>query len=445
MPTLRLRLNSLPAVWAGLLAAWCGLVAAAALLRYLYGWPDHAPHEAERAQLRDLLVLHGAMAAMLAAVSVCLHRKWTRWPGWTRLLAAGTPILLLASADRISDYAVPRLAEPPEVVAWDRRLGWRLRPNTEGYWGTPITINSRGLRGPEVSARKSAEELRLLFVGDSITFGYGVAYPESYVARVEEILDRELANRRVRGVSLAVVGYSTWQQRLLLETKGLDCRPDLVVVGFCLNDVTEKYTLARYGGNMHDAETEALGRYLRRSGLFRLGTMGFARLRQGRGLEDGESMSDLRVMDLFLRPEAPRVERAWQETEEELEELVRLCRSARLPPAVVCFPYDFQLSSNAPPPHPQRRLAAWCAARSVPFLDLLPALTRAAETASSAGGRVMMDACHPNALGHAAAAREIAAFLRSDGLLPLPPPESPHDTVPEDEAATLWTARGPAR
>lgn len=441
----RLRFHSLPAAWAAILAVWCGLVAAAAAVRWLQGWPDYAPQEPQRTQLRDLLLLHGTLAVLLAVVGVGLHRKRTQWPGWLRLLAAGTPVLLLVSADRISDYAVPRLAEPPDVVTWDRRLGWRLRPNAEGYWGSPITINTRGLRGPEVAEQKNADELRLLFVGDSITFGYGVAYADSYVARVEEILDRELANRRVRGVSLAVVGYSTWQQRILLETKGLDFRPDLVVIAFCLNDVTEKYTLARYGGNMHDAETEALGRHLRRSGLFRLGTMGFAHLRQARSLEAGEPMSGLGVMDLFLRPATPRVERAWQETEEELRGMERLCRSNGIPLAMVCFPYDFQLLSNNPPPHPQSRLAAWSAAHSVPFLDLRPALTRAADTAAVTGRRVMMDACHPTALGHAAAAREIAAFLVTERLLPAASPDPAEDAPPEDEAPPPWTAAASTR
>ncbi len=433
----------LPALWAAGLATWCGLVAVAALLRWLGEWSNSTLRDSEQTQLRVLLLLHGGAALVLTLAAFAVHRSWTAWNGWPKLLALCTPLLLLASADRVSDYLIPALQESPNVVAWDRDLGWRLRPSSEGDWGGPVTINARGLRGPERADAEDDDEFRILFVGDSITFGYGVEFGEGYVARIEEVLDARLAAHRIRTLALAVVGYSTWQQRILLELEGLAYQPDLVVLGFCLNDVTEKFALARYGGHMHDPETAALGRQLKNFGLYRLATMSYARLNRGRGVEADELMADLKVMDLFMRPDMRRVDRAWRETEEDLQGLAQLCQLAEVPLAVVCFPYDFQLPSNSPPPLPQRRLAAWCGDNAVPFLDLLPAMRDSANEASSEGGHLMIDACHPSPSGHLLAAREIAEFLDHAGLLPQAALDDLNDAPPDDEVTLLWTDTAP--
>lgn len=437
--------NRLPVRWAACLATWCGFVAVAALLRWLGEWSNPTLRDSEQTQLRVLLLLHSGSALILTLAAFAIHRSWTARDCWSKSLALCTPLLLLASADRISDYLIPALQESPNVVAWDRDLGWRLRPSSEGEWGGPVTINARGLRGPERADAKDEDEFRILFVGDSITFGYGVEFGEGYVARIEEILDARLAAHHVQTLALAVVGYSTWQHRTLLELEGLAYQPDLVVLGFCLNDVTEKFALARYGGHMHDPETAALGRRLRNCGLYRLAIMSYARLNRSRGMETDELMADLKVMDLFMRPDTTRVDRAWRETEEDLQGLAQLCQLARVPLGVVCFPYEFQLPSNSPPPHPQRRLAAWCGDNAVPFLDLLPAMRNSANAPPSEGPRLMLDACHPSSSGHLLAAREIAEFLDQAGLLPQTALADSSDAPPDDKATLLWTDAAPPR
>lgn len=71
-----------------------------------------------------------------------------------------------------------------------------------------------------------------VFVGDSLTLGWGVAEEETFAARVGRALGLQTAN-------LGVAGYATDQSYLKLLRDGLPLRPALVVYSFCPNDLRE--------------------------------------------------------------------------------------------------------------------------------------------------------------------------------------------------------------
>ncbi len=73
------------------------------------------------------------------------------------------------------------------TYAPDPRYGFLMRPNqVVSTYGSPIEINARGLRGPAVTEPKPAGTVRVLFLGDSITYGGGrIREPELFCRRVE--------------------------------------------------------------------------------------------------------------------------------------------------------------------------------------------------------------------------------------------------------------------
>ena len=82
-----------------------------------------------------------------------------------------------------------------------------------------------------VDATEPAGE-RLLFVGDSVTFGFGVLAEESYGYRVGEVLDD------AAGVAVAAVpGYNLEQVIGALRRELATRKPELVIYGLVLNDV----------------------------------------------------------------------------------------------------------------------------------------------------------------------------------------------------------------
>jgi hypothetical protein len=119
-------------------------------------------------------------------------------------------------------------------------MGWMNRPNVRLPYGKAeysviVEHNSMGLRSPEVPKRKPPGRVRVLVLGDSMTYGLGADNDETYSARLEQFHpDLEVING-------GVPGYSTAEELLLLQELGLDLEPDIVLVGFYTNDLSGAY------------------------------------------------------------------------------------------------------------------------------------------------------------------------------------------------------------
>lgn len=134
---------------------------------------------------------------------------------------------------------------PP--ASWRRGTDLALRPSlypelkyelTPGAsvkaWGTDVKINSQGFRGPEPSSDPATE--RVIVLGDSITFGNSLAMEDTFPFQLQQSLASQ--RRNVEVLNFGVGGYDTLQEVALLETRGLKYQPNLVVVAYCLNDVS---------------------------------------------------------------------------------------------------------------------------------------------------------------------------------------------------------------
>ncbi len=163
-----------------------------------------------------------------------------------RVVASIVTILLLLSAIefgvRLSDadsyfenrlFVLNRALDYPDVFLKDHDLFWRFRPNqtisSQFFQGKTYTINSRGLRCPEVADQKQAR--RVLLMGNSCMFGWGVAYDASVAGHLQSLLgsDYEVING-------GIPGYSSWQGRVFYDAELSSLEPDVVVTMFGWND-----------------------------------------------------------------------------------------------------------------------------------------------------------------------------------------------------------------
>jgi len=113
-------------------------------------------------------------------------------------------------------------------------IRYEFVPGASGYiWGTQAEINARGYRG-RMGAPGFFPGFRILVLGDSITFGTFLPLEATYAYQMQEILDKSASEYEV--LNFGVGGYDILQELALLESRGLTYKPDLVVVGFCLND-----------------------------------------------------------------------------------------------------------------------------------------------------------------------------------------------------------------
>jgi lysophospholipase L1-like esterase len=118
-------------------------------------------------------------------------------------------------------------------------LAYELAPNMQHRkWRTQILTNSHGMRDDEVALEKPVGTRRIAAVGDSFTFGWGLPGPASYPAQLE----RQLEQRRREGepawevLNMGVGAYSARDEALVVRHKALAFEPDLILVGYCLND-----------------------------------------------------------------------------------------------------------------------------------------------------------------------------------------------------------------
>lgn len=117
--------------------------------------------------------------------------------------------------------------------------GYRPRPNTTFRYpnGTAAHVNAQRFRGPLVDSIKPAGTVRIVLLGGSTTFGWGVPDDQSIDAHLRALLPARLPGRRVEVINAALDGYDSWQllERVRGDVLALD--PDLLVVNEGVNDV----------------------------------------------------------------------------------------------------------------------------------------------------------------------------------------------------------------
>lgn len=310
------------------------------------------------------------------------------------------------------------------IFARDEALGWRLKPGTRGTWGlVPATINSLGLRGAELpDGVPRQQQFRILFLGDSVTFGYRVRDDEPFPLVTGRQLNARGPERMVVALNAGVGGYSPWQEYGYLVREGLALDPDLVVVCFVLNDVTEKFSLVQFGGSELGFQlrhtVEGWGdRLAGWSHIFAFGSYLRDRVRFGaRPAEKAREIEKLQVMDLLYDEKRELTDRAWDLTLENLDRIFDRCREEDIPAMLVVLPYAFQLQDPAAYGRPQAVLDDHAAGQGIDIVDLLPLMRRDMEQRRLGIPAYFLDDNHLTPEGHRTVARLLAGEIEARGF-----------------------------
>ncbi len=158
-----------------------------------------------------------------------------------RLVAATLATLLaLALAEAALLVWDPPMSRPrvKSYAMYSPELGWMNRPGAEGWHvdiGYHIRINSHGLRGPEISLDKPKGVFRILGLGDSFSFGWGVEEDKTYLRVLESKL--RVAGYRIEVLNAGVPAWHSVQSLGYLMKRGLRFKPDLILAEFFVDDV----------------------------------------------------------------------------------------------------------------------------------------------------------------------------------------------------------------
>lgn len=304
------------------------------------------------------------------------------------VLVLGPSLLLLGVLEGLSRL-FERSHPTPKMEVWTPE--WRdhfytLKPNA-ALWPPDRSVNRDGVHDRLHAIEKPQDVWRLVFLGDSVTAGFGLKPEEAYPRVLQTRLDEE--GRRIEVLNVAVEGWSTSQERIAYKQIARPYHPDQVIVAICLNDIVELEHQFRPAPGW-------LVWLHRNSALVRR-------------VVDAKAREEKAVRDLFRRS------RTFDLLFEQLQGLEQEVRADGALIAVIVFPFRFEVKTGAPPPTVQEAIEAFCSRTKVPFIDLLPALGRKGES-------MFIDESHLSSEGSRVAAEELlrSSLLRSgSSLIPL--------------------------
>ncbi len=135
----------------------------------------------------------------------------------------------------LEDGDAGRLSSPATMPEeWEKRFVEVSGARTAYFWhGHLHLFDENNMRRSEPFPPKSEGVCRIMLVGDSLTYGQGVAMENVYGS----VLERELRkDYRVEVLNLGVLGLQSEDVRNAIERFLPILEPDLVVYGICLND-----------------------------------------------------------------------------------------------------------------------------------------------------------------------------------------------------------------
>jgi len=271
-------------------------------------------------------------------------------------------------------------------------------------------INTTGYRDLERAVPKPAGFRRVVCIGDSFTWGASVLFDDAWPQRVERTLSRE-RGERWEAVNLAEPGLNAVQEASRLLSEGFAYGPDVVVVGYVLNDSEDESAAAtrRAADWVEERRREPSVSLLDRSALVQLvKTRLWATVENRRRVEEFRSM----YADDYA---------GWAAARRALRAMGGMCRERGVPLVVAIFPlFGNPLDDRYPFADVHAKVAQAAGEAGAKVVDLLPRYRGLDWELLVVNGA---DDEHPNEIAHRIAAQAIARAV--DQVVPRPPAARP--------------------
>lgn len=320
-------------------------------------------------------------------------------------------------------------------VSKDPQIGLELIPGAKGKTiGVEVSISKEGLRDRTFSKVKPEGIKRVITIGDSITFGYGVERKDSYPKVMEKLLnDKEPGKWEV--INFGVPGVNASQYIAALIKRGLEYDPDYVVLGYCLNDVDppamnmpvrlaegttdfnayqnkKRSKIVKQGKKLMAWEfpvpANIENRLTKHSAFYRFISKRWDVLLNRYGIRNNNPVISIddtfQSWKTYFDKVAARYETPlWDIVKSEIEKLKNTLDKRQTGLLVAVFPFEIDIEGEYPYWRLHEKLGGYLGSTGAPFLDLKLVFDHAGITNEElwVGG---FDMIHPKPIGHAIAA-----------------------------------------
>lgn len=141
--------------------------------------------------------------------------------------------------DLPSPYAIE-----PGLLSWDTRGAWTLSPGQRGvmdnkidFSGKVVTVDERGVRLTPAARGLPETARRIFLIGDSQTFGWGLADGETWANHLQKALLSGGKPYKVENLGVPAINIDQYFARLKALYLGSIMPSDLVVVSLTWNDL----------------------------------------------------------------------------------------------------------------------------------------------------------------------------------------------------------------
>ena len=275
-------------------------------------------------------------------------------------------------------------------------------------------VNSLGIQAPEITAKDPAGPMRIIVIGDSVAARPLEPPKDAWVTMVGEEL-----RGRAEVINAAIIAYTIYQERLLLESRLLSLEPDLVVLQYTLND--NQRFLHRFNKEVDLLLTEEARRaFVSHEGdpLAWLPESSYLALRLRFALLQFRLHQRKYPWERHAGFARAWEEDSWEFVRDQLSAIHQSVRSVGGRLAVVMFPFVPQFNKKLIQDEPERvlypqgRMSDLCQEMGIPLHDFYSFLT------DRGGASLFRDLVHLNPDGHRMVADEVVRYLEEGGFVP---------------------------
>lgn len=324
--------------------------------------------------------------------------------------------------------------------------GHELVPGFEGFGplDIPVKINRDGFRDGYHAREKPPGVLRVLGLGDSFVFGWGVQEEEAFLKRLEVGLEDRI-KQPVETINAGVPGWGLNQYYLFLKRTGIQFSPDIVVVAYFVDDLSGPVQDHIPPATQYDGRLQFKGSILHHSKLFNfLKSLSHLVREKNRStrvgylhdLEERRTEFSKRTVHLISESAPGMTEDYSHMLIEHLQRLRTLVDAAKAGMVVMLVPDISQLH------HPEsqlinRILLKLCRDLSIPFVDMTPVFERSTDPARY---YLWPKDPHTNSAGHAEMAVAVERLVCEMPKL-RPVCENAGESMPMDQVSIRWSRR----
>lgn len=199
---------------------------------------------------------------------------YERWGmSHTRTVPTAAPGRINPSSETFSEQLRQerqRLGMAPQrsvrvALSQDGRNTWRLGAELDPAVAQVYRKNSMHLRGDEPPPVQPGEE-RLVALGDSSIFGFGVSQEEWFLSIAAQKLEAS-RHKKVHALNGAIPGHTVDQSRIILEEEGKRLAPTWLIIGNLWSDIYEE---GKHLQNMEKRPLTETQKLLRRLATYRV-------------------------------------------------------------------------------------------------------------------------------------------------------------------------------